>query len=220
MTSKDEYINSLQALTDEYHGLSEADEKCIEKISNFISRAYAVIWDNCSDDSPHLMIAKKIIDSDDKYWNKAQSIQGIITALNTECEKTGYFTPIDENEHYKSYGKFSSAVRNWLIAYGVAGPALLLAEENMLTRINESNCAVAIGILFLGGVLFQVLKSLLYKATSWYAMDYKYIPEARATKKMKYSLWINNNMWIDMLIDLITILMFIAATVVVLNVIR
>ena len=50
-------------------------------------------------------------------------------------------------------------------------------------------------------------------------MDYKYIPEEKATILMKYSIWANNNMWIDLLIDLFAILMFIAATVVVLKVI-
>jgi hypothetical protein len=213
MSTKRKYEELFKEISADYHALLESENRDIATTSKYISKAYAFICDNCSNDSPLLRIANGVIDSDINPWQKAQALHGVLSELESACEKSGYFKPIDEIEHYKSYEKFSSAVRNWLIAYGIAGPAILIAEENVLIKIVESKYTLLIGILFLGGVLLQVLRSILYKATSWFAMDYKYFPEDKATTKMKFSLWINNNMFIDLVVDMVAIVMFILATI-------
>lgn len=219
MSSKEEFEETIKEISIEFLILKKADSRVISDVSKFISRVYAFIWSSCAEDSPYLRVANCIIDANTSSWDKAQELQGVISEMGSDCLRSGYFSPIEEKEHYKSYDKFSSAVRNWLIAYGIAGPAVLIAEEKVLEKIIDSNHTLAIGILFFGGVLLQVLRSILYKATSWYAMDYKYVPDKKATRWMKFSVRINDNMLIDILVDLVAILMFMAATLLVLSVI-
>lgn len=221
MAGEKELREGYQALEKEM-ALLESATKGKESIgeytaayAEFVTTAYNILWSNCAEDSPYLELAKKVAESELDYRNRARAIFGVLKALLKDIDETGYFSAIDESEHYRSYDKFSTTLRNWLIAYGVGGPALLLAEKSILPRIIDTGKAPLLGVLFLGGVLLQVIKSAVYKATSWYAIDYNYVPEKKASWKMKSALWINNNMGIDLLFDLATIGMFIAATILV-----
>jgi len=70
------------------------------------------------------------------------------------------------------------------------------------------------GWLFLSGVLLQVLLAWIYKTAMWQL----YMAETNATRATgrwyRSALWISEAMWLEVLVDLITIVLFAVATVV------
>jgi hypothetical protein len=109
---------------------------------------------------------------------------------------------------YKSYSEFSKTLRTWFVAYGIGGPIVLLSNNAAWGWLVKSGRISLIGLLFLMGGVLQVIGALLNKHAMWYL----YIGEERSEAKNKYSYKISdtysNQGWIDVVIDIATLILF------------
>lgn len=77
---------------------------------------------------------------------------------NQTLRDSGFFAP---------YAEYNRTIRNWFIAYGAGGPALVLTQESLRLDLESAGTLGCVGSLFLIGITCQVLSTLLNKWTNW-----------------------------------------------------
>lgn len=109
---------------------------------------------------------------------------------------------------YKSYSDFSKTLRTWFVAYGIGGPIVLLSNNAAWGWLVKSGRVSWMGLLFLVGGVLQVIGALLNKHAMWYL----YIGEDQPATKSRcsYKVWdkYSNQGWVDVLIDIATLILF------------
>jgi hypothetical protein len=126
----------------------------------------------------------------------------------------------EESEFYGPYAEYSKTLRAWLVSYGIGGPVVLLSSDNAWESLVKSGCGRYVGLLFLSGGIIQILSALLNKHAMWllYLEDVdakerkKNNPQASppTVRKPTYGLaeWYSKQTWIDVLLDIYTLLFF------------
>lgn len=113
---------------------------------------------------------------------------------------------------YEPYIQYSRTLRAWLVAYGIGVP-VLLASQNIIARaIIMAGTGEWITWIFLGGVAIQIIVTFLYK----YSQEYLYHEETGAdlegTCRLTVAKWLSNAIWFEMVMDLISIALFVCGT--------
>jgi hypothetical protein len=111
-------------------------------------------------------------------------------------------------EYFKTYFEYNKVLRTWFVAFGVGGPALFLVNEKVAERLAQFGLLREVAALFLIGAAAQIAGALLNKVTNWYSYIVEYAPEYRGTWRLSFSRWYGHQFWIDILIDLTTIVCF------------
>lgn len=120
------------------------------------------------------------------------------------AEKEGY---------YKACCEHSKSLRTWLVAYGIGAPALFISHPSILSTLSNVGKARLVGLLFLCGLTLQVCLSFCTKISMWYLYFGEHQPKFKETIRYKVCDWYSEQFWIDVIIDISTILFFGAATV-------
>ncbi len=120
--------------------------------------------------------------------------------------------------HYKVYEQHMNTLRAWFVAYGVGGPILFITQKEFASTLIASGYARLAGVLFLIGVLLQALVALLNKWVNWglYYFDDD-IEDAEKPKLQEFCEKTSSKVWIDILADIATLILFSVATVIVLS---
>ena len=118
----------------------------------------------------------------------------------------------DREEYFKAYEEYSKVLRTWFVAYGIGGPLLLLTNETLAKAIKGSGQGKSLAALFLTGVALQVILAALNKVSMWgiYFGEFKNV--FKSTRRYKISHWFSEQFWIDLLVDILTIISFAVAT--------
>jgi hypothetical protein len=125
---------------------------------------------------------------------------------------------IDASGSYTTYLEYNKVLRTWFVAFGVGGPALLLANATVTKRLTDAGCLRAVAALFFVGVASQVLGAFINKLANWYVHSaYSHISVDRSAKH-HVAEWVANQFWIDIAVDLVTIASFGIATATLLDV--
>lgn len=113
---------------------------------------------------------------------------------------------------YEPYVQYSRTLRAWLVAYGIGVPVLLASQDIIAKAIIKAGTGKWITWLFLCGVVVQVIATFLYK----YSMEYLYHEETGAklegTFRLTAAKWLSNTIWFEIVLDLISILLFVCGT--------
>ena len=117
-------------------------------------------------------------------------------------------TEFDGSELFKAYFEYNRVLRTWFVAFGIGGPVLFLVNDDIATRLNESQSLMCVVTLFLIGAASQVIGSLINKIANWYVYIGTISKEILETRRFKLSEWLIDQFWIDIVIDLITIVAF------------
>ena len=112
------------------------------------------------------------------------------------------YDPTEDAAVFSAYFEYNKILRTWFVAFGIGGPSLLLVNEKVVNKLVAAGCLMNVVWLFLGGVLAQILGALLNKILNWYS----YQDRAWAGVVLEH-------FWIDVLIDVITIICFGKATI-------
>jgi hypothetical protein len=115
-------------------------------------------------------------------------------------------------EFYAVYDHYSKLLRTWLVAYGIGGPVLLLSSDTVLAKVSSSGSAKSIAVLFLIGVALQVLLATTNKTVMWICYYGEMYPKYRAKKRYKCCEWISEQFWIDLIVDIASMVLFGLAT--------
>jgi hypothetical protein len=117
-----------------------------------------------------------------------------------------------EEGFYKSYAEFSKTVRTWFVAYGIGGPVVLLSNNAAWGWLVKSGHVPTMGLLFLIGGALQVAGALLNKHAMWYLYVGEYMPATKSKRAYKFFDKYSDQDWIDVVIDLVSLVLFGAAT--------
>ena len=113
-------------------------------------------------------------------------------------------------DYWEPYVEYSKTVRTWFISYGIGAPVLFMAQEGLAKKVSESECVQTIIFMFLFGVSLQVFVTLLNKWTNWVIYAHKASsPDKWWVKKADR---ISELFWLDLLIDIVTLFVFVTAT--------
>jgi hypothetical protein len=118
----------------------------------------------------------------------------------------------EREEYFKAYSEYSKVLRTWFVAYGIGAPVLLLTNDTIAKVIKTSGGSKEIAAFFLAGVALQVSLAALNKMSMW-GLYYGELQSAfKQTRRYKACFWFSEQFWIDLAIDLVTLLFFIVAT--------
>lgn len=137
--------------------------------------------------------------------------------------------------HYKVYEEHMKTLRAWFVAYGVGGPVLFITQQDFASTLVDSGWSQLIGVLFLVGVLLQALVALFNKWVNWglYYFDEDdsdtgsvvdtvetssdaVDTEMQSQRLRRFCESYSSKVWVDILADLATLVLFAIATVLVL----
>lgn len=119
-----------------------------------------------------------------------------------------------ESEYWEPYSEFAKTLRTWFVGYGVGAPALVLTQAELRQRLANAGDLPALGAFFLCGVFLQVLLTLIYKTAMWelYMVE---THSARSKGRWYHSaLWISEQAWIEVAVDVATVILFAIATLI------
>lgn len=120
----------------------------------------------------------------------------------------------DESEGlFQNYSEYAKTLRTWLVAYGIGAPVLLLTEENISLKLSESGAGRIIAIYFLLGVATQIVSAFLNKWCSWIQYSDEIDGDRNPSLMTRFSDWWAEFPWIEICMDLGTIILFSVATV-------
>jgi hypothetical protein len=126
--------------------------------------------------------------------------------------------PTPSEPYFSNYADYSRTLRAWLVAYGVGGPVLFMTNEKVSDRIVKSGQAHLIIALFLIAVAVQVVGSFINKWAAWYVYRGHDDDAYQASKKYIRWAWINEQTWIDIGVDLVSMVLFAWGTVLLMQV--
>jgi len=119
---------------------------------------------------------------------------------------------LNPDYYYDSYKEFSWKFRLWVVAYGVSTPVILLSKESNMDLIRDSPLGLWAIAGCMVGVLLQVALTWVYKTCMWYA-------HLNHTQEIRDDFWlyiwsekISKMYWIEALVDLFTVLLFVGST--------
>jgi hypothetical protein len=107
-----------------------------------------------------------------------------------------------------TYAEFAKTLRTWFVAYGIGAPVLILSQEKLANRVTASGAGKFLATLFLLGVGVQVLEAMLFKVAMWYLYLAQMKPALRTSRPFKASEYLSEAMWLELLLDGATILLF------------
>jgi hypothetical protein len=116
------------------------------------------------------------------------------------------------SEFYPPYAEFAKNLRTWLVAYGIGGPVVFLSNDTALLALMKSGKFSWIGLLFLIGGALQILSALLNKHSMWYLYVGEIYPHTHDRTSYKISNWYSDQGWIEVLLDVATVILFGCAT--------
>ena len=132
----------------------------------------------------------------------------------SEKYKKGDSELIDNDEYFRVFEEYSKTVKGWFIAYGIGAPVLFLTQEKVSEKIIESGEAKLIVLLFLSGVVIQVFIALVNKWNNWYIyLKYDNSKEYNHQGMLvTFCCKLSRQVWIDILIDILSFCLFFFAT--------
>jgi hypothetical protein len=114
-------------------------------------------------------------------------------------------------DYYDNYAEYNRTLRAWFVIFGVGGPATLLAREGLAERLAAAGELGLVAALFVLGAAAQVLIALLNKTASWFAYHGELSKPFRRTRRYRAMTWVNNQFWLDVAMDMVSIAAFATA---------
>ena len=126
--------------------------------------------------------------------------------------------PATAEGYYQAYAEYSRTLRTWLVAYGVGAPALFVASDGTLRAIKDSGQGAEVTTLFLLGVSLQVLLAIANKLAMWGLYFGHLWPEFQKTRRFRACMSFSEWLFVDAVLDVLSMLLFAAATIRVLRI--
>ena len=122
----------------------------------------------------------------------------------------------EKEKFFSLYSEYTRILRTWLVAYGIGGPVLFVTNDQISKKIADSGQGACIAYLFLSGVLCQVILTLINKWVNWYIFATT-LGSEKSTCLYRICDWISEQFWFDVVMDLGSIALFAAATIMILR---
>ena len=113
--------------------------------------------------------------------------------------------------YFESYAEYNRILRSWFVAFGVGGLALFLLESPVRAALLASGQTRVVVILFLIGVIAQIMVAFLNKYANWYCYFGEDNPAFLRTSLYRFWSSIASLFWIDIILDILTVGSFLTA---------
>lgn len=113
--------------------------------------------------------------------------------------------------YFDSYAEYNRILRSWFVAFGVGGLALFLLESPVRAALLASGQTRVVVILFLVGVIAQIVVAFLNKYANWYCYFGEDNPAFLQSSLYRFWSRIASLFWIDIILDILTVGCFLAA---------
>jgi len=123
------------------------------------------------------------------------------------------------DSYAKAYAELSRTLKTWLVAYGIGAPVLFMTNPDLWKAVAASGDLRAVGLLFLIGVFLQVLIATVNKTAMWVLYYGEEHTSFKSKRRYQAAEWLSKQFWIDVLIDIGTITLFVIATLQVLDIV-
>ncbi|MFP5350507.1 MAG: hypothetical protein ACLGHO_11770 [Gammaproteobacteria bacterium] len=114
----------------------------------------------------------------------------------------------DDGDGFNAYLEYNKVLRTWFVGFGIGGPALLLVNNDIAKSLVEAGQLRDVVFLFLFGTTAQVLGALLNKIANWYVYIGTVDPALKDSRRQRFADWLISQFWIDIVVDVMTILSF------------
>jgi hypothetical protein len=114
----------------------------------------------------------------------------------------------DASDAFGAYLEYNKILRTWFVAFGVGGPALFLVNEKVAERLAKIGELKYVATLFLIGAAAQIGGALLNKTANWYVYRSAWGDPETKHWRYKFANWLVEQFWIDVLLDIATIVCF------------
>jgi hypothetical protein len=122
-----------------------------------------------------------------------------------------------DDGYFKAYEEYSRTLRNWLTAYGIGAPVILLSNEKIWLAVLASEKALLASAFFLGAVSIQVILAALNKSLMWALYFGTEHPEFRSRRRYRVADWFSEQFWFDFICDSISVILLAVATLLVIR---
>jgi hypothetical protein len=144
----------------------------------------------------------------------------LIGRFMSKIRKKVAFEDKDEADGYfEAYMEYNKALRNWLVGFGIGGPIFILSDKGASLKVLTCGNKDSIFWSFATGVFLQILIAFINKNTNWQQYDrLTSSPIGRnwfANKWITLMIWCSDQMWIDIVFDILTMCLFLKATILV-----
>jgi hypothetical protein len=112
----------------------------------------------------------------------------------------------------KRSAEISTSLRTWFVAYGIGAPVLFFSRPEITAAVKASGHARTVVFLFFSGVALQVLNAFMNKWLTWFRSEVVFNPEQKTKFIYRWGDILHKVIWIDVLVDLYTIVAFGIAT--------
>lgn len=114
----------------------------------------------------------------------------------------------DANHHLKLYEEYNKSLRTWFLSFGIGAVVLLISNADLAAKFAKSPEKTSVVTLFLIGCAIQVAIAFVNKVCSWCMYNGDLNEEFTATRYYKIADAVNSWFWLDVLLDLATIILF------------
>ena len=111
-------------------------------------------------------------------------------------------------DHWSNYVEYNKTLRTWFVTFGIGGPVLLLLNPSLLIAVKEDGRAHWVVGLFLLGCLLQIGIAITNKTVSWYMYCGERDAARRTGKWYRRCESLSELFWLDLTVDLLTLLAF------------
>ena len=126
-------------------------------------------------------------------------------AIGSAAKKAAKF---DGKAEFSAYLEYNRILRSWFVAFGVGGPALFLINPQVRDGLVAKGQLTKVAALFLFGTGSQVFGAVLNKVSNWYVYRGAEDEAYREQCKYKFFNCVVEQFWVDILLDVATILLF------------
>jgi hypothetical protein len=115
--------------------------------------------------------------------------------------------------HFANYQEYNKVLRTWFVTFGLGAPSLFLINGDLAKTLDKNPWHTAVIIAYLLGCFIQVGIAILNKTIAWHNYDDQQTEKPHDTKRHKWCGKLENEFRIDMAADIMTAVLFVAATV-------
>jgi len=112
------------------------------------------------------------------------------------------------NDFFEQYWRHASALRNWLVAFGVGGCMLLLTDKTDVFALSPLWLKILVLFFLMLGTMIQIVLALINKYLHWHLYYGTEETGHQNTKSYKISLKLSKKVWIDQVTDIITMVCY------------
>jgi hypothetical protein len=113
------------------------------------------------------------------------------------------------SDSFAAYKEYNSALRTWFLTFGVGCLAALVSDKDLRTTLHGHGNLRLVAALLICGVACQIAVAIINKYMNWAVYRAHVNPKHAGTRTTVIAEWLCDQVWIDFLLDALTLILFV-----------